>query len=297
MELQQLRTFVTVAREGHLTRAADILCLSQPAVSAQVKALEEELGVVLFTRNARGMALTQAGVTLLDHAEKVLAARQDMLNAASRIKGAVQGKLRVGTVGDADLLRLAPILALLAQRHPGVAVQLRGGFSATVIDDVLNERLDAGFTVFSQAPRDAALERVGLMTFALRLAAPAAWADKVAHADWETLAGLPWIGMPAASFCGRLADAVFRRQGSAPHSLVEADRNATVLALIGAGTGIGLLHEDQALKAERAGTVILIPGLREETRLDFIVRNERAGEAPLAALSEVVREVWETPTT
>jgi len=293
VELHQLRTFVTVGREEHLTRAAELLCLSQPAVSAHVKALEDELGLSLFERGAKGMTPTPAGRRLLDYAEKVLAARQEMIHEAGRIKGAVSGKLRIGTVGDTEMLRLGPILARMAQRYPHVTIQLRSGLSGTVIEDVLNNRLDAGFTVFADDSKVGTLMRIGLMKFALRLAAPAAWRMQVEQAEWEKLAMMPWIGMPPLSFCGRLAGEVFRRQGGAPRKIIEADRNATVLSLIVAGTGIGLLHEEQALKAEQAGEVILIPGLREETRLDFIHLAERQGDLPLAALQEVLREVWE----
>ena len=293
MELHQLRTFVTVAREGHLTRAADLLCLSQPAVSAHVKALEDELGLQLFERGAKGMNLTPAGQRLLEHAEKVLAARQEMLQEAKRITGAVNGHLRIGTVGDAEMLRLGPILAQMAERYPHVTIQLRSGYSGTVIEDILNNRLDAGFTVFEEGGEAGMMARVGLMEFALRLAAPAAWYERVARASWSELAALPWIGMPPQTFCGRLADAVFRRQGTAPRSIVEADRNATVLSLIAAGTGIGFLHENHALKAEQAGEVVLRPDLREITRLDFICLEQRRTDPPLAALLEVLRGVWE----
>ncbi len=293
MELHHLRTFVAVGREAHLTRAAELLCLSQPAVSAHVKALEDELGLPLFERGAKGMTLTPAGMRLMDYAEKVLAARQELIHEAGRIKGAVSGNLRIGTVGDAQMLRLGPILARMAERHPHVTIQLRSGFSGTVIEDVLHGRLDAGFTVFSDEPRAGALARIGLMKFALRLAAPAGWRVRVERAGWDELAALPWIGMPPSTFCGRLAEAVFQRRGGAPHKIVEADRNATVQNLIAAGAGIGLLHEEQALKAEQAGDVILIPGLREETRLDFICLAQRREDPPVAALCEVLREVWE----
>lgn len=292
MELHQLRTFVTVAREGHLTRAADLLCLSQPAVSAHVKALEDELGLLLFERAAKGMNLTPAGQRLLNHAEKVLIARQEMIQEAKRIKGAVNGHLRIGTVGDAEMLRLGPILAQMAERYPHVTIQLRSGYSGTVVEDILNHRLDAGFTVFEEDSEVGMMARVGLMEFALRLAAPAAWYERVAHASWNELAALPWIGMPPQTFCGRLADAVFRRQGATPRSIVEADRNATVLSLIAAGTGIGFLHENHALKAELAGEVVLRPDLREITRLDFICLEQRRTDPPLAALLDVLHGVW-----
>ena len=76
MELYQLRSFAVVAELGHLTRASERLHLSQPALSAQIKALEDELGVTLFERTPSGMVLTSAGRALLPEAEKVLAAAQ-----------------------------------------------------------------------------------------------------------------------------------------------------------------------------------------------------------------------------
>ena len=74
MELYQLRSFLAVAELGHLTRAAERLHVSQPALSAQIKALEDELSVVLFERGAAGMTLTAAGRQLLPEAERVVAA-------------------------------------------------------------------------------------------------------------------------------------------------------------------------------------------------------------------------------
>ncbi len=292
MELHHLRTFVTVGREGHLTRAADLLCLSQPAVSAHIKALEEELGLPLFERTTRGMTLTAAGEHLLEYADKVLAARQDMLHEAKRLRGAAHGRLRLGMVGDAALLRLGPILAHIAERHPHIDVQLRHGYSATLIDEVLNHRLDAAFTVFTDEPQGVALARIGLMKFALRLAAPAAWRERFVNASWSGLTQLPWIGMPAQSFCGKLAENVFRRHQATPRKILEADRNDTVASLIAAAAGIGLLHEEQALKAAQEGAVVLYPGLREEASLDFICLESRTAELPLAAMRDIVREVW-----
>ena len=82
MELYQLRSFAAIAELGQLTRAAEKLHVSQPAVSAQLKALEEKLGLTLFERTASGMVLTAPGARLLAEAEKVLTAARDMQNVA-----------------------------------------------------------------------------------------------------------------------------------------------------------------------------------------------------------------------
>ncbi|HWF62794.1 MAG TPA: LysR family transcriptional regulator [Nitrospira sp.] len=92
MEIYQLRTFVTVARERSITRASELLFLSQPAVSAHIKTLEDELGLVLFDRTPRGMSLTGHGTKLLEKAEQMLTLHRDLMDEARRIKVGVSGK-------------------------------------------------------------------------------------------------------------------------------------------------------------------------------------------------------------
>ena len=86
MEIYQLRTFVTVAQQGHLTQAAELLHLSQPAVTA-IKALEEEVGMQLFERSAGGVSLTRSGQELLPQAHSILSAARDIINHARQLKG------------------------------------------------------------------------------------------------------------------------------------------------------------------------------------------------------------------
>src|ERR1043165_8872437 len=82
MELYQVRTFLTVADEGHLTRAAEKLFTSQPAVSGQIRVLEEELGIRLFERSAKGMTLTAAGIRMRDQARRIVEAARDFKQQA-----------------------------------------------------------------------------------------------------------------------------------------------------------------------------------------------------------------------
>jgi len=110
MELYQLRSFVAVAELGQLTRAAERLHVSQPALSAQIKSLEDELATVLFERGAAGMTLTPAGRQLLPRAERVLAAAQALRAEALALRGEVSGRIRLGTVGDPELTRLPDVL-------------------------------------------------------------------------------------------------------------------------------------------------------------------------------------------
>jgi len=102
MEIYQLRTFVVVAREGSITRAAERLHLSQPAVSAHIKAIEDALALSLFGRTARGMSLTHEGQRLLAKAEQTLAVHQELIDEATRIKGHLAGQFRLGEGSNMD---------------------------------------------------------------------------------------------------------------------------------------------------------------------------------------------------
>lgn len=133
MELYQLRTFVAVATEGNLTRAAQAVFTSPPAVSAQLKSLEDELGVRLFERVPRGMTLTAAGERLLVEAQRTIAAVQAMQAAAARIRGQARGTVRIGTVSDPVSPRLGDVFVRLAEQHPQVALQVLAHMSNSVV--------------------------------------------------------------------------------------------------------------------------------------------------------------------
>ncbi|HVP88868.1 MAG TPA: LysR family transcriptional regulator, partial [Casimicrobiaceae bacterium] len=123
MEFSQLRAFVAIAKIGQLTRAAEKLHLSQPALSGQLKALEESLGLVLFERSSSGMTLTSGGRTLLPDAEKILDALEQLQLAARQLQGRTAGKLRLGTVLDPATLRVGEFLARAVETHPLIEVE------------------------------------------------------------------------------------------------------------------------------------------------------------------------------
>src|SRR5512142_2012056 len=154
MELYQLKSFVTVAREGNLTRASEKLFTSLPAVSAQIKALEDEFGVQLFRRSARGMALTEAGERLLAEAERTLEAASQVKAAASAVRGEARGAVRMGTITDPVSLKLGKALVLLASRHPHVSLRLEQNISGAVIEKLRGGDLDCGYVIATEVPPD-----------------------------------------------------------------------------------------------------------------------------------------------
>lgn len=125
MEIYQLRAFVTVAKLGSLTRAAEVLHVTQPAVTAQIKTLEEELGITVFDRRPGGIVLTRAGELMLADAEQLLALVGSLQGKAREMKGKVTGTLVIGTVGDPDSLRLGSLLHSLVNALPLLDIKTR----------------------------------------------------------------------------------------------------------------------------------------------------------------------------
>src|SRR5256885_7530322 len=116
MEMYQLRAYVTAATLGSVTRTAEALHLTQPAITAQIKALEEELGVALFDRRPGRISLTRAGEALMEPARQVLDAAGRLQGQARELQGEITGQLLLGTVADPEALRLSSLLHGLVER-------------------------------------------------------------------------------------------------------------------------------------------------------------------------------------
>jgi len=291
MELYQLRTFAAVAEEGHLTRAAERLHLSQPAVSGHVKALEQELDVRLFERAATGMVLTEAGRQLLAHALRVLSAADGVKRAALQLHGEVAGLLHVGTVTDPVDNRLGAVLSAAVQRHPLLRLELHQTMSGTALESVREGGLDATF-YFGDAP-SAPLLSLPLRQLIYRVAAPAAWAARVRNAEWREIAGMPWIRTPTLSTHTRLASQLFAARGEqVPEPAALADDETVITSLVVAGLGIALVRDEVARARAADGELVVWPGVAIETTLWFVYPAARVEEPAIAALVSLVRDAW-----
>src|SRR5262245_56080760 len=178
MELYQLRSFAAVAEVGHLTRAAEKLHISQPALSAQIKALEDELGVALFERTSSGMSLTAGGQRLLAEAGKVLAAAQVLRNEARALQGEVVGKASVGTILEPGLSRVGELLSVMVERYPLLQLELHHEISGAALEKVRSGELDASFFYGDLA--EGAVAGLALRPLVYRVAAPAVWRGRIA---------------------------------------------------------------------------------------------------------------------
>lgn len=144
MELNQLRGFVTVARMGSFTRAAEALFLTQPALSLQVKALERSLGELLFERRGRTLLLTSAGRVVLKRAEQILDLIEQTGDEVQALKGLTGGQLVIGTSDSNCLYVLPDVVQLFRTSFPNVELHLTNSQSTRVASLVAEGRVDFG---------------------------------------------------------------------------------------------------------------------------------------------------------
>jgi len=282
---------VAIAREGSLTRAAERVFTSAPAVSAQLKALEDELGVKLFERTPRGMTPTEAGQALLEEAERTLASAMRMRSAAEQLRGAAQGVVRFGTVVDPVALRLGDVLVKLAERHPQVSLQLQQGLSHQTLEAVRRGELDCAYALSdSEALDGLELRRLGIVDLAVTLPVPLAEAHPAL--SLEELTGLPWVGTPTSCIMRAHLDGLFASVGREYRPTRTVDSESGMRSMVASGLGAGLLRFDQALQAERNGELAIWPGWRSHTWLCWVAP---AGVKPSVAVDAVrgaVLEAW-----
>ncbi|WP_434718090.1 LysR family transcriptional regulator [Paraburkholderia sp. A1BS-2L] len=293
MDLTLLRAFVTVAREGNLTRAATHLHLTQPAVSLQIKHLQETLGVTLFTRTSHGLVLTRDGQALLPHAERALAAAGDVQRAAAALRHEVRGRLRIGTILDPAFLRLGGFLRQLVETWPQIETALRHGMSGWVLDQVRARELDVGYHIGQPAPDPDIFHTLTLTRFQYRVLAPAGWKDRVKGArDWRALAALPWIWTPPASAHNRLLSGLFEAAHAKPVKVAEVDQEPSMLDLVKSGVGLSLAREPTAIAEAHAHALTIVEGVTVPTELTFITLAARRDEPAIAAALKAIETQW-----
>lgn len=293
---QTLRAFAAVAREGNVSRAAQRLHLSQPAVSLQLKALAEATGLQLFTRTPQGMALTHDGTALLPLADKALAALADFGHAAAGLHNTVRGLLRIGTILDPEFTRLGAFLKQLVESSPQVGTELRQGMSGDVLALIDRGDLDVGF--FLNLPDDPAgpAHRLRALTrFTYRVLAPAGWEPRVIGKDWKALAALPWLATPPASAHHRLQRRVFgpgSLTGLEPHRVALVDQEASMLDLVKSGVGLSLVRDSIAMREAQARGLVIADQVELACDLSFVCLASRGGEPVIEAAWAALEAVW-----
>jgi DNA-binding transcriptional LysR family regulator len=255
MELRHLKYFVAVAEELHFRRAAERLHIAQPAVSEQIRKLENELGVALFIRTQRHVALTEAGEAMLDEARRVLSQAEVAQRAAREAHQRSAGRLRIGNLPDALPTELPHLLRRFAAAAPRIRVTFATGAARSLLEDVRAQRLDLAITCLPAPVSGLQVTTLGREGTVAAVPAGHLWAN----ASSITLSGLEHtpLVLLARAVNPAFYDSVLgacRTAGVAPALIEIAEPSVEqVLLAVASGTGIALLPASTRARFTTAG--------------------------------------------
>ncbi|MBK8972028.1 MAG: LysR family transcriptional regulator [Hahellaceae bacterium] len=290
MDLTQLKTFVAVAEEQHLTRAAERLFTSQPAVSAQLKALEDTLGLPLFERTPKGMRLTPAGERLLPQALAILDSAKQLVNQARALQGTLMGELNIGINSDFSFLRLDQLLRDSREAYPQLQLSFMSSMSADILQDLRRGKLDAGF--FFGPCNFADLSVEALSEIEMALIAPASWAEQIRSADLSRLCRMPWVYSTRRCPFFVISERLFAGMSEQPEKVVFVDNEEAIRTLVKAESGIALMRGDDADRAVAEGWGVRWPGKVPDISLSVATQANRRQEQNIQAFLRLLRDCW-----
>lgn len=290
MELYQLRTFAMVADEGNLTRAARRLNTSQPAISAQIKALEDEFGVALFLRTPKGMVLTAEGTRLRERASQILSSVTAMEQEAHTMRGVLCGELRIGINATPDILRIAELFAGMRSAHPELHLHLLQAMTGEVAAKLETGELDAGF-MFG-AVRSDRLHILELEQLEMVIAGAPATQEQLDGARPADLADAPWIMTPDDCPFHAVAAGFFQRHGITPQQAALIDDESIIRSMVHHGAGLAFLLRIDAMGRNGETPLAIWDEEAMHLPLSCCCLKRKKSEPGLAALFTHLAAIW-----
>lgn len=299
IDLRTLQCFAAVAEAGNVTRAAEALHMTQPALSLRLQQLATLTGLTLFARTARGLDLTADGMAFHVKARQVLLASAELERTVRQMHGQIRGRLRIGTVVDPEFTRLGAFLGGLVEAAPMLEKELRQGMSGNVAEWILRDEVDAGYFLGAlpePAPHETApmFVQTTLTDFTYVVVAPPGWERRVMGKGWDALAALPWVGTGPASVHHRLLQQVYTPLGSRPNYVAQVDQESSMMAMVRSGVGLSLSRDSVALTERSLHGVVVNDMLEIPCTLSFIALARRSAEPAIACAFEVLSRVWNT---
>ena len=291
MLLANLESFIQVARQGNVSRAAEALFVTQPAITARLKSLERDLGVELFVRSHRGMKLTDAGRAFLPYAERTLATIDEGRAAMTNLREGTTGSLVVGAAPAVSTYVLPEILHRFRATHPNVRLGVRTGHTEEVLEMVLRGEVNLGV---GRPVRHADVELIPLfddeMLLVVSARHPFAARGKVSMAE---LAGERLVLFDRTSSYHELTSSLFRQAGVVPTSTLELDNVEAAKKMVQQGLGVALLPRMALAQELRSRSLrpVKITGAGTVRRPIVALRRRDAGApiGPVAAFLETLK--------
>lgn len=290
MEIGQVEAFLAVGTFGGFRRAADALRVTQPAISARIRALEASLGVPLFVRGKTGLALSAAGRAFRPHAEQLLHAAASARQAVHDLRPSSGSAIQLAAALSICTYLLPDVLKRFQSTHPKVMITVRSGHSREVLEMVLAGQADIGIA--------RSLHHPGVETLSLRddplvlVARPESQIARARRASLEEVAGQPLVFFDRGSSDWTLTHGLFRRAGLVPNVVLEVETIETAKRMVERGMGLAFLPHLAVVHEIRRRRLVAVEVAAAETlsrSLDVIHPRQRPLSPEALALLKTLR--------
>lgn len=295
LTLKQLRYFEALAQHGHFGRAAQACAISQPALSVQIRELEESLGTELFERGARQIRLTNFGEEFATRVRGILRSVDELGELAMASRDHLVGRLRIGVIPTIAPYLLPEIITDLTAANSSIDIQIRESLTPILVRELADGRLDAAIVALPVS--EPSLTEVSLFEENFVLVRPVADEGRPVpgHEDLRELKLLlleegHCFRDQALSFCNI--------QSSRPREMLDASSLATLVQMVGAGLGVTLIPE-MAIAVETRSAPVSIAHFRNpqpSRTIGMIWRKTSPLAKQLRQISEVVRKTTSART-
>ena len=288
--MKHLRYFDALARLGHFGRAAEDRSISQPALSQQIKELEELIGAPLVERGARRIHLTGLGEQFAERARGILRSVDELDDLARASRMPLIGQLRFGVIPTIAPYLLPDIIHQLSQSFPGLELIPREAKTQKLIRDLLDARLDAAIVALPIS--EASLTEVELFSEEFVLLRPLADADKPVP-NAQSLGEMRLLLLEEGHCFRAQAISYCNLSSSLPRNLMEGSALSTLVQMVGAGIGVTLIPEMAVPIEARSAAVSLsrLPEPRPMRTIGMVWRKTNPLVEQLSGIAEIVREV------
>ena len=290
MDFDQLETFLEVARLSSFSRAAEKRFRTQPAISAQIRALEEEIGARILDRSGGKVSITAAGKLFQKYAEETLEARKAVLTAIAETERVPRGEIIVGANEGTCLHILPEVFAQFKKQYPDVAVNIKSADYAKILDSVIDNSVDFG--VVSMPVSDPRLTVVLIHRDELVIIVPPQHPlAKLKSATIGDAARFPLV-VPKAGHTRDALEDLFYENKLKPRYAMELDSSELLKRFVAADVGVGFIARSNVQEDVRANVLVAIPMSDAQVRRDLalVFRKDKAlSRAALAFIDTTVK--------
>jgi len=260
MNISQLETLITISKTMSFRKAGELLNLTQPAVSAQIKSLEEEFKTVLVDRS-QPVTLTDRGQVFVEHAEQILGIVDELKQRLSDLDQTPQGHIQLGTTTSIAIQILPRVLSYFQDQFPHIKTTIQSMASSQIYHSVENGLIDIGIGYLIERNPNLSTSVLYYDTFEL-VVSPQHPLAKLSTADMEVLGGIPLILLTRDTVGRRFADDVMKKHGIIPQVVMELSSSEEIKRLVEINLGAAIISKQSVSTELRNGTLQIVP-LRE----------------------------------